>query len=80
LQRYEEVIRFCEETLYVAERNSVCLCLDKQSESNNLVNNTCFVKLWRYHLIAKSYFFLGKLEEANQFLKKNDQIKVMGCR
>lgn len=80
LQRYEEVILFCEETLYVAERNSVCLCLDKQSESNNLVNNTCFVKLWRYHLIAKSYFFLGKLEEANQFLKKNDQIKVMGCR
>ncbi|OQU86691.1 hypothetical protein SORBI_3003G128600 [Sorghum bicolor] len=80
LQRYEEVIRFCEETFYVAERNSVCLCLDKHSESNNLDNNTCSVKLWRYHLIAKSYFFLGKLEEANQFLKKNDQIKVMGCR
>ncbi|CAD6231982.1 unnamed protein product [Miscanthus lutarioriparius] len=80
LQRYEEVIRFGEETLYVAERNSVCLCLDKHSESNNLDNNTCSVKLWRYHLIAKSYFFLGKLEEANQFLKKNDQIKVMGCR
>ncbi|XP_066306116.1 uncharacterized protein [Miscanthus floridulus] len=80
LQQYEEVIRFCEETLYVAERNSVCLCLDKHSESNNLDNNTCSVKLWRYHLIAKSYFFLGKLEEANQFLKKNDKIKVMGCR
>uniref|UniRef100_K3XE42 J domain-containing protein n=1 Tax=Setaria italica TaxID=4555 RepID=K3XE42_SETIT len=36
--------------------------------------------LWRYHLIAKSYFFLGKLEEAHLFLKKYDQIKVMECR
>ncbi|CAL4976865.1 unnamed protein product [Urochloa decumbens] len=80
LQRYEEVIRLCEETLYVAERNSLCLCPDKHSESNNLDNNTCSVKLWRYHLIAKSYFFLGKLEEAHLFLKKYEQIKVKGCR
>ncbi|PUZ57276.1 hypothetical protein GQ55_5G417000 [Panicum hallii var. hallii] len=80
LQQYEEVIRFCEETLYVAERNSLCLCPDKHSESNNLDTNTCYVKLWRYHLIAKSYFFLGKLEEAHQFLKKYDQVKVMECR
>ncbi|CAL4957247.1 unnamed protein product [Urochloa decumbens] len=80
LQRYEEVIRLCEETLYAAERNSLCLCPDKHSESNNLDNNACSVKLWRYHLIAKSYFFLGKLEEAHLFLKKYDQIKVKECR
>nr|CAB3472817.1 unnamed protein product [Digitaria exilis] len=80
LQRYEEVIRFCEETLYAAERNSLCLCPEEHSESNNVDNSSCSVKLWRYHLIAKSYFFLGKLEEALQFLKKYDQIKVMGCR
>ncbi|RLN24850.1 uncharacterized protein C2845_PM07G06350 [Panicum miliaceum] len=80
LQQYEEVIRFCEETLYVAETNSLCLCPDKHSESNNLYTSTCSVKLWRYHLIAKSYFFLGKLEEAHQFLKKYDQVKVMECR
>ncbi|XP_062196379.1 uncharacterized protein LOC133899394 isoform X2 [Phragmites australis] len=70
LRRYEEVIRFCEETLYQAERNSVCLCPDKHSKSKYLDNGSCSVKLWRYHLIAKSYFFLGKLEEAHQFLKK----------
>ncbi|OEL32160.1 hypothetical protein BAE44_0006820 [Dichanthelium oligosanthes] len=80
LQRYEEVIRFCEETLYLAERNSVCLCLGENSESNNLDNNTCSVTLWRHHFIAKSYFFLGKLEEAHQFLKKYEQMKVMECR
>ncbi|CAL4964223.1 unnamed protein product [Urochloa decumbens] len=80
LQRYEEVIRFCEETLYIAERNSVCLCPDKNSEGNNLDNNTCSVKLWRHHLIAKSYFCLGKLEEAHQFLKKYEQMKVTKCR
>ncbi|KAF8661508.1 hypothetical protein HU200_056928 [Digitaria exilis] len=80
LQRYEEVIRFCEETLYAAERNRLCLCPEEHSESNNVDNSSCSVKLWRYHLIAKSYFFLGKLEEAHQFLKKYDQIKVMGCK
>ncbi|WVZ71630.1 hypothetical protein U9M48_020197 [Paspalum notatum var. saurae] len=80
LQQYEEVIRFCEETLYVAQRNSVCLCRGKHSGNNNLENDTCSVKLWRYHLIAKSYFFLGKLEEAHQFLKKYEQINVMECR
>jgi DnaJ family protein C protein 7 len=76
----DEVIQFCEETLYLAERNSVCLCLDENTESSNLDNNTCSVKLWRQYLIAKSYFFLGKLDEAHKFLKKYDQVKVMECR
>nr|CAB3472816.1 unnamed protein product [Digitaria exilis] len=80
LQRYEEVIRFCEETLSLAEKNSVCLCLDENSESKNLDNNTCSVKLWRHLLIAKSYFSLGKLEEAHQLLKKYGQMKIIECR
>ncbi|TVU22628.1 hypothetical protein EJB05_32341, partial [Eragrostis curvula] len=79
LRRYEEVIQFCQETLHLAERNSICFCPGEHSESNNL-ESCCSVKLWRYHLIAKSYFFLGKLEEAQQFLKKYEQTKVMECR
>ncbi|WVZ71628.1 hypothetical protein U9M48_020195 [Paspalum notatum var. saurae] len=79
LLRYEEVIQFCEETLCVAERNSACFCVDEHSESNDLDNNSCCVKLWRDHLIAKSYFFLGKLKEAHQFSKNYEQMEVMQC-
>ncbi|VAH76076.1 unnamed protein product [Triticum turgidum subsp. durum] len=70
LRRYEELIQFCEETLQLAERNSVPLCLDEHLENINLDSYGFSVKSWCYYLIAKSYFFIGKLEEAHQFLKK----------
>ncbi|XP_044975833.1 uncharacterized protein LOC123443509 isoform X1 [Hordeum vulgare subsp. vulgare] len=73
LRRYEELIQFCEETLQLAERNSVSLCLDERLENINLDSYGFSVKSWRYYLIAKSYFFIGKLEEAHQFLKKYEQ-------
>ncbi|CAM0880905.1 unnamed protein product [Alopecurus aequalis] len=69
LRRYEEVIRFCEETLHLADRNSVSVCVDEHPENINL-DSSSPVKSWRYYLIARSYFFMGKLEEAHQFLKK----------
>jgi DnaJ family protein C protein 7 len=71
LRRYEEVIRFCGETLHLAERNSVSMSLDEHPENINL-DSYSSVKLWRYYLITKSYFFMGKLEEAHQFLKKHE--------
>lgn len=73
LRRYEELIQFCEETLQLAERNSVSLCLDEHLENINLDSYGFSVESWRYYLIAKSYFFIGKLEEAHQFLKKYEQ-------
>nr|XP_051224400.1 uncharacterized protein LOC127342484 isoform X2 [Lolium perenne] len=73
LRRYEEVIRFCGETLHLAERNSVSMCLDEHPENIKLDSCCSSVKLWRYYLITKSYFFTGKLEEAHQFLKKHEQ-------
>ncbi|KAG8052668.1 hypothetical protein GUJ93_ZPchr0001g32387 [Zizania palustris] len=78
LQRYEDVIHFCEETLHLAEENSVTLC--QHSKIFELDNCSSSVKLWRYYLIAKSYFFIGKLEEANQFLKKHEQEALVECR
>jgi hypothetical protein len=77
LRRYEEVIRFCGETLHLAERNSVSMCLDEHPENINLDICCSSVKLWRYYLITKSYFFTGKLEEAHQFLKKHDQAALV---
>ncbi|KAF0897846.1 hypothetical protein E2562_001574 [Oryza meyeriana var. granulata] len=78
LQRYEEVIRFCEETLHLAEENSFSLC--QLSKIIDLDNCSSSVKLWRYYIIAKSYFFIGKLEEAHQFLKKHEQEALVECR
>ncbi|KQK03864.1 hypothetical protein BRADI_2g10286v3 [Brachypodium distachyon] len=80
LRRYEEVIRFCEETLHLAEKNSVSVCPDEHSEKINADSYSCSVKLWRYYLIAESYFFIGKLEEAQQFLKKHEQATLVECR
>ncbi|XP_006644051.3 uncharacterized protein LOC102708842 isoform X2 [Oryza brachyantha] len=78
LQRYEEVIRFCEETLHLAAENSLSLC--QHSKIIDFDNCSSSVKLWRYYIIAKSYFFIGKLEEAHQFLKKHRQEALVECR
>ncbi|MFS7896437.1 putative tetratricopeptide-like helical domain superfamily [Helianthus anomalus] len=49
LQRYEQIIQMCEQTLSSAGSDS-----------------------WRSNLIVKSYFYLGKLEEAHEFIKKQE--------
>jgi DnaJ family protein C protein 7 len=77
LRRYEEVIRFCGETMHLAERNSVSMCLDEHPENINLDSYSSSVKSWRYYLITKSYFFMGKLEEAHQFLKKHEDATLV---
>ncbi|XP_072982402.1 uncharacterized protein [Typha latifolia] len=76
LRRYEEVIQFCEETLELAERNS--LSHDPDSETKNIdssQNVKSSSRLWRWRLISISYFYLGKLEEALELLKKHEQVK-----
>lgn len=43
--------------------------------AENIQNNA--MKLWRWRLMSKSYFYLGKLEEALVFLKKHaDAISI----
>lgn len=56
------------------------VCPDEHSEKINADSYSCSVKLWRYYLIAESYFFIGKLEEAQQFLKKHEQATLVECR
>lgn len=53
------------------------MCPDEHSKNIILDSYSCSVKLWRYYLIAKSYFFIGKLEEAHQFLKKHEQAALV---
>ncbi|KAI7725703.1 hypothetical protein M8C21_018148 [Ambrosia artemisiifolia] len=57
LQRYEQIIQMCEQTLSSTGSDS-----------------------WRSNLIVKSYFYLGKLEEAHEFIKKQENSGIITDR
>uniref|UniRef100_A0A0D9WFV7 J domain-containing protein n=1 Tax=Leersia perrieri TaxID=77586 RepID=A0A0D9WFV7_9ORYZ len=63
LQKYEEVIQLCQETVVLAEKNS------SASETTE-----CSGRLWRTYLICKTYFLSGKLEDALELLNKHQQV------
>ncbi|KAJ6921812.1 hypothetical protein NC652_015684 [Populus alba x Populus x berolinensis] len=76
LQKYKEVIQLCEQTLCAAEKHFASIGADGQfvdtgcSESENC----SFARVWRWHLISKSNFYLGKLEVALDLLEKLEQM------
>ncbi|KAG5242629.1 DNAJ heat shock N-terminal domain-containing family protein [Salix suchowensis] len=76
LRKYKEVIQLCEQTLCDAEKNFASIDADWQfvdtgcSESENCP----FVRAWRWHLISKSNFYLGKLEVALDLLEKLERM------
>ncbi|RRT60052.1 hypothetical protein B296_00030684 [Ensete ventricosum] len=72
LRRYEEVIVFCEQTNEIAERN-YALCGVSTDNSEDM--QSCPMRLWRLNHISKSYFYLGRFEEAVELLKKHEQVK-----
>ncbi|XP_006654330.3 uncharacterized protein LOC102708337 isoform X2 [Oryza brachyantha] len=63
LRKYEDVIQLCQETVVSAEKNS------SASETTE-----CSGRLWRTYLICKTYFLLGKLEDALELLNKHQQV------
>ncbi|KAF8398323.1 hypothetical protein HHK36_017250 [Tetracentron sinense] len=79
LRRYEEMIQLCEQTLDSAENNFASISADGQLE--NVDSSECLkcspVRLWRRLLIFKSYFYLGRLEEALDLLEKQEKTESM---
>lgn len=74
------MIQLCAQTMDAAENNSPSLVIDGQSsylEASELLKCYSF-RLWRYSFIFKSNFYLGKLEEAIDFLEKQECWKSMG--
>ncbi|KAF5203662.1 Tpr repeat-containing thioredoxin ttl4 [Thalictrum thalictroides] len=65
LRKYEEVIQLCEQSLDSAEKNSPSVIANGTESLKN-----CPARLWRWHLMAKSYFYMGRLEEALGFIEK----------
>ncbi|XP_010274126.1 PREDICTED: dnaJ homolog subfamily C member 7-like [Nelumbo nucifera] len=68
MQKYEDVIELCEQTLDSAQKNSIPV-----SAGGTKSSAISPVRLWRWRLISKSYFYLGKLEEALELLQKQEQ-------
>ncbi|KAI3838481.1 hypothetical protein MKX03_013245 [Papaver bracteatum] len=72
LSKYEEVIQMCEQSLSSAEVN--CASISADSKLTNLdhakAKKTSPARLWRWHLISLSYFYLGRLEESLEYLEK----------
>lgn len=83
LRKYEQVIQLCEQTLTSAEMNSPAYEGEKISSSGDGSDlpRSSSSKIWRLGLIVKSYFYLGRLEEALDFVKKQeDSDPLMGSR
>ncbi|XP_052185716.1 uncharacterized protein LOC127797154 isoform X2 [Diospyros lotus] len=75
LRRYEELIQLCEQTLGSAEMNCSVISGDKNlTDLDHIdVEKNLSFRLWRWHLTIKSYFYLGKLDEALDFVKKQEE-------
>lgn len=74
LQKYEEIIQLCEQTFHSAKKNSPPLDASGQSmelDGSEPTKDVSF-RLWRCCLIFKSYFTLGRLEEAIAALEKQE--------
>ncbi|XP_074321258.1 uncharacterized protein LOC141657812 [Silene latifolia] len=73
LRRYEEVIQLCEETLEAAEKNfSIPGANELLSNMDAEILENYLFRTWRFGFIFKSNFYLGKLEEALEFLEKQE--------
>jgi DnaJ family protein C protein 7 len=59
----------------LAERSAVLINSNGEPNSSNVSGKAeCSVTLWRPYLICKSYFLLGKLDEALDLLKKHELV------
>lgn len=74
LGKHEEVVQLCEQTLGLAEKNFATggvvghMSVDGYDCKNSL-------KLWRWNLMSKSYFHLGRLEMALDLIEKHTQLR-----
>ncbi|GAU17961.1 hypothetical protein TSUD_330860 [Trifolium subterraneum] len=66
LQKYDAAIQLCEQSLKLAEKNFA-----SANNSNNSTHDSySSVKLWRWALISKCYFRLGRLDASLNIIEK----------
>ncbi|XP_047318176.1 uncharacterized protein LOC124921546 [Impatiens glandulifera] len=69
LRRYEEVVQLCESTIDFAGRNFTAI--HSKDDSENMDD----VIIWRWILISKCHFHMGKLELALDVLEQNGLLR-----
>jgi DnaJ family protein C protein 7 len=81
LRKYEDVIQLCEHTFDSAKKNSPPLHADYHVENlgPELTKGISFM-IWRCRFIFKSYFHLGRLEEAIVSLEKQEELTSIARR
>lgn len=70
LRKFDEVIQLCEQTLHIAEKNFTADHLDSLGSDEYRRSP----RLWRWCLMAKSYFHSGRLEIALDLIEKHEQL------
>ncbi|KAJ0243378.1 Heat shock protein DnaJ with tetratricopeptide repeat-containing protein [Hirschfeldia incana] len=73
LEKYEASIKLCEQTIDLAGKNSLPIDANKYPDSDDTPKDINF-GIWRCRLMLKSYFHMGKLEEAINSLEKQEQL------
>ena len=74
LQRYEEAITLCEQSLCLAEKNCIPESAISKTDFSGY-QSQLVARLWRWCLITKSLFYLGKFEAALETVGKIKQEK-----
>lgn len=76
LRKYEEVIHLCEQTLGFAEKNFPGTDTANQlSNANGCMGSNSDIKVWRWRLMSKSYFHMGRLEASLEIIKKQELLR-----
>ncbi|KAK3029324.1 hypothetical protein RJ639_038422 [Escallonia herrerae] len=72
LRKYEQVIQLCSQSLHSADMSSLTVGVDSPTvlDDSDLQKSPSFR---RWCLIVKAYFHLGRLEDALEFLKKQEE-------
>ncbi|PWA34733.1 dnaJ domain, Zinc finger, CCHC-type, Tetratricopeptide-like helical domain protein [Artemisia annua] len=71
LHKYEEVVQMCEQTLAIAEKNCGNIN-DSKRQSDEDRNRQ--LHLWRWSLMSRSYYHMGKFDMALSMLEKYEQL------
>jgi DnaJ family protein C protein 7 len=72
-RKYEAVVQLCEQSQHLAEKNFP-LSKDAKISNSSMSDSYSSVKVWRWSLISKCYFHLGKLEASLNVLEKLQQL------
>ncbi|KAF8115956.1 hypothetical protein N665_0025s0391 [Sinapis alba] len=73
LEKYEASIKLCEQTIDLAGKNSLPVDANIYPDSDDTPKDINF-GIWRCRLMLKSYFHMGKLEEAINSLEKQERL------